>query len=139
VTWYDGDQKPPKEVVQLLEGDSPPNAGSIFVGTQGTLVLPHVNRPLLYPDAKFQNQLLPEVEDRNHYWRFVDACLGRTQTTAGFDYSGPLTESVLLGTVAMRFPGMTLKWDSAQMTFGSSAADAYLRRNYRQGWEVKGL
>ncbi len=139
LTWYDGNQKPPAEVVKLLEGDSLPNAGSIVIGTHGTMVVPHVNRPLLYPDAKFQSYRMPEIEGEDHYWRFVDACLGRTQTTAGFNYSGPLTETVLLGTVAARFPQTTLEWNSAVMTFGNPQADQYLKRTYREGWEVKGL
>lgn len=139
LTWYDGRQGPGQDVKKLLEGDPLPNAGSIFVGTQGTMVLPHVNRPLLYPDAKFESFLYPEVAGESHYFRFVDACLGRAKTTAGFDYSGPLTEAVLLGTIATRFPQTGLKWNSKQMSFEQSEANRHLKRTYRSGWEVQGL
>jgi len=58
-TWYDGTSKPPADILALLEGDELPNTGSIFVGTDGVLVLPHINRPLLYPDKKFHDYKYP--------------------------------------------------------------------------------
>ena len=139
VTWYDGAQKPPPAIRALLEGDDLPGTGSIFVGTQGTLVLPHVARPMLYPDKKFKDLKLPEIKETDHWGRYVEACLGGTRTTAGFDYSGPLAEAVLLGTVALRFPQTTLHWNAAQLAFAEGAANQFIRRQYRSGWEVKGL
>ena len=97
VTWYNGSQRPSSDVRALLEGDELPGAGSIFVGTQGVMVLPHISRPLLYPDKKFKDLKFPEVVELDHWGRYVDACLGGTKTTAGFDYSGPLAEAVLVG------------------------------------------
>ncbi len=139
VTWYDCSRRPPKEVKALLEGDELPGAGSIFVGTQGVLVLPHVARPMLYPDKKFKDLKLPDVKEENHWGRFVEACLGGTRTTAGFDFSGPLAEAVLVGTVALRFPKTTLKWNAASLTFDESGANHFIRRQYRKGWAVNGL
>jgi predicted dehydrogenase len=139
VTWYDGSQRPPPAVRALLEGDDLPGAGSIFVGTLGVLVLPHIARPLLYPDKKFKDLKFPDVKEEDHWGRYVDACLGGTRTTAGFDYSGPLTEAVLLGTVAQRFPKTTLEWNAATLAFTESAANQFVRREYRHGWSVKGL
>jgi hypothetical protein len=139
VTWYDGAQKPPAEVLALLEGDERPNTGSIFVGTHGTLVLPHINRPLLYPDKKFKDFKYPEVASGNHWGEFIGACLGHGRTSASFSYSGPLTEAVLLGGVASRFPQTTLKWNAASLEFDSREANQFVRREYRQGWGVKEL
>ena len=139
VTWYDGAQKPPPAIRALLEGDDPPGAGSIFVGTQGALVLPHIARPLLYPDKKFKDLKFPDVKEEDHWGRYVEACLGGTRTTAGFDYSGPLAEAVLLGTVALRFPKTTLQWNAATLAFAESAANQFVRRHYRAGWAVKGI
>ena len=139
VHWYDGAQKPPPDVRALLEGDDLPGTGSIFVGTQGVLVLPHVARPMLYPDKKFKDLKFPDVKEQDHWARYVEACLGGTPTTAGFNYSGPLAETVLLGTVALRFPQTTLNWNAAQLTFNESAANQFIRRQYRSGWAVKGL
>jgi predicted dehydrogenase len=139
VTWYDGNQNPPKDVLALLEGDERPNTGSIFVGTQGTLVLPHFSRPLLYPDKKYKEFKFPEVASHDHYGEFVDACLGHGKTGANFSYAGPLTEAVLLGGVASRFPKTTLKWFAPQMQFDVAEANRFIRREYRSGWEIKGL
>jgi predicted dehydrogenase len=139
VHWYDGAKRPPPEIRALLEGDDLPGAGSIFVGTQGVLVLPHVARPMLYPDKKFKALKFPDVKEEDHWGRYVEACLGGTRTTAGFDYSGPLAEAILLGTVALRFPQTTLNWNAAQLAFTESAANEFIRRQYRSGWAVKGL
>lgn len=138
-TWYDGAQKLPADVLALLEGDEAPKAGSILVGTQGVMVLPHVNRPVLYPDAKFQDFKFPEAVTVGHWQSFIDACRGNGRTSAGFDYSGPLTEAVLLGGVASHFPNTTLKWNASRLEFDARAANQFVRRKYRRGWGVKGL
>jgi hypothetical protein len=66
--------------------------------------------------------------------------LGNGTTSAGFDYAGPLTEAVLLGPLATRFPQTTLEWDGKKAKFrNSKEADAFLRRKYRDGWSVHGL
>jgi predicted dehydrogenase len=139
ITWYDGDQKLPPDVMALLEGDERPNTGSIFVGTQGTLVLPHWARPLLYPDKKYKDLKYPEVASGDHWGEFIDACRGHGNTGAHFGYAGPLTEAVLLGGVASRFPQKTLNWDAAGLEFDFAPANIFLRREYRQGWGARGL
>lgn len=138
-TWYDGAAKPPPEILALLEGDEAPDTGSIFVGTDGVMVLPHWNRPLLYPDAKFKDFKYPEIESLDHWGQFVEACRGEGKTSADFAYAGPLTEAVLLGGIASRFPKTTLKWDAHKMKFDLKAANGFVRREYRKGWSVKGL
>ena len=83
---------------------------------------------------------MPQEEPVNHYFQFVDAVMGNGKASAPFEYSGPLTESVLLGPLATRFPNTTLEWNAEKMKFRNSAeADGYLRRRYRSGWGVKGL
>jgi predicted dehydrogenase len=139
VTWYDGAQKPPREVLALLEGDERPDTGSIFVGTEGVLVLPHWSRPLLYPDKKFKDFKFPEIASGDHWAEFAAACRAGSKTGANFSYAGPLTETVLLGGVASHFPQTTLRWDSERMTFSEKDASALVRRHYRTGWQVKGL
>ena len=139
VTWYDGSRRPPPAVKALLEGDDFPGGGSIFVGTHGALVLPHWSKPLLYPDKKFKDLKFPEVKELNHWGSYVDACLGGAKTTAGFDYSGPLAEAVLVGTVAVRLPKATLHWNAPSLTFQEAEANQFIRRQYRSGWAIKGL
>jgi len=66
--------------------------------------------------------------------------LGNGKTSAGFDYAGPLTEAVLLGPLATRFPQTTLQWNGAKAKFTNSVeANNFLRRKYRDGWQVAGL
>lgn len=140
MVWYDGLRRPPKELEQLIEGDKLPDQGSVFVGTDGTMLLPHYSTPVLYPSSKFADFKYPEVETKNHWLQFVEACTENGQTWAPFEYSGPLTETVLLGTIAARFPKTTLYWDSANLRFSNVAeANVYVRREYREGWQVKGL
>lgn len=139
VTWYDGAAKPPKDVLDLLEGDGLPDTGSILVGTQGVMVIPHIARPLLYPDKKFQNLRYPEVPSVDHWGQFIEGCREGARTSANFDYAGPLTEAVLLGGVASRFPKTTLQWDSAKLQFDLADANKLVRREYREGWMPKGM
>jgi hypothetical protein len=139
VTWYDGASKPPAEIKALLEGDDLPNSGSVFVGTDGVMVLPHIATPVLYPDAKFKGFKYPTEKENNHWGQFVNACLGQDQTTAHFGYAGPLTEAVLLGGVASHFPQTTLEWKPQSMSFNVSEAKMLIRREYRKGWHVRHL
>ncbi len=72
--------------------------------------------------------------------QFVEACRGNGKTSAPFAYSGPLTETVLLGCLATRFPKTTLEWDAAQLQVKNvEEANQHVRRRYRKGWEVEGL
>jgi predicted dehydrogenase len=140
VTWYDGDERPPKEAQALLEGDHLPGQGSLFIGTKGAMVLPHVDFAELYPDKHFAGYQRPHVQEHDHWGQFIDACRGKGRTLASFDYAGPLTETVLLGSVACRFPQTTLQWNARRLKFGNVAeANPHLRRHYRAGWGVKGL
>lgn len=140
VTWYDGDAKPPQDVLALLGETRVPDQGSIFIGTKGVLVLPHVDKPVLLPAEQFKDYPVPQVSGNDHWSQFVDACLGKGKTAAGFAYSGPLTEAVLLGSVATRFPQTTLDWKADALLFSNvDEANRYLRRKYREGWEIKGL
>ena len=140
VTWYDGDARPPRSVLALIEGQPVPDQGSIFIGTDGVLLLPHIGMPVLLPETKFDNFTLPKITGVNHWTQWVDGCLGKGTPSANFDYSGPLTEAVLLGSVATRFPNTTLEWDAKAVKFTNApAANAHVRKTYRKGWEVAGL
>lgn len=52
------------------------------------------------------------TESPKHYHQFVDACLGKGKCTAPFSYASRLTETILLGVIAGRFPNQTLHWDN---------------------------
>ena len=140
LTWYDGDARPPAAVLALLGGRALPDQGSLFVGTDGAMLLEHVGTPVLLPEEKFKGRPLPKAEGTSHHRQFIDAVMGHDKTTASFDYSGPLTEGVLLGCLATRFPRTTLEWDARRLRFrNSKEATGFVRRRYRKGWEVRGL
>ncbi|MGE3780802.1 MAG: gfo/Idh/MocA family oxidoreductase, partial [Pirellulaceae bacterium] len=140
-TWYDGADAPPSASAVGLPGDVKlPGQGSLFVGEGGYLLLPHVAEAQLYPQDKFRDYARPDVANGNHYHEWVDACLGKGSTSAGFDYAGRLTEALLLGVVANRFPGTRLMWNAeALQVTNVPEANRLLRRTYRQGFEVAGL
>ena len=140
ISWYDGHQRPNADIRALLEGKELPDQGSILIGTDGVMVIPHVANPVLYPSAKFQGFNMPKIGRDDHWHQFVEAVRGEGKTSAGFDYAGPLTESVLLGSVATRFPQTELKWDAKSLRFTNTPeANAFVRRKYRTGWDVVGL
>jgi len=137
--WHDGEFYPPEEIRAIHSGKFP-EEGVIYIGTEGALLHPHTSGPILYPREKFKDLVRPKLEPRNHYHAFLDACLGRGEAVSSFDFSGPMTEAILLGTVAVRMPGTLLEWDAPGMKFPNHpAADALLRRTYREGWQVEGL
>ena len=140
VTWYDGEERPPRDVQGLLGDEKLTDQGSIFVGTKGVMLLPHIARAQLFPEKVFEDWQRPKVTENDHWQQFVEACRGNGQTSANLNYAGPLTETVLLGSVATRFPKSTMLWDAKRLRFTNlTAANQYVRRRYRKGWEVKGL
>lgn len=143
-TWYDGTQRPPAHVIAACGTvENVPSTGSVVIGTSGALAIPHGGGlPRIFRDGVLSTEVIEAVESGHHHKNFADAIRGDIpgKPLTNFDYSGPMTEAVLLGTVAMRLPGETLKWDEAAGTFlGSDAANALIHEKYREGWEVKGI
>lgn len=138
-TWYDGRFAPPKDLD--LDADiNLPGQGSLFVGENGMMLLPHIAEASLYPKKKFEDYERPRVDGANHYHQWVDACLGEGEPSAPFSYGGPLTEALLLGVVANRFPEQKLEWNAEELQVTNlDDANALLRREYRDGFEVEGL
>ncbi len=140
LTWYDGDARPPESIAAKISPRRFSDQGSIYLGTKGVLYTPYIDDPILLPESQFQGVKLPDAPSANHYTQFVDACVGKGKTWAPFDYSGPLTGTVLLGCLATRFPKMKLEWDAhAHKVTNVPEANAFVRRHYRHGWEVEGL
>jgi hypothetical protein len=70
----------------------------------------------------------------------VDAARGHGTASAPFEYAGPLTEMVLLGCLATRFPEKAIEWDAEKMRSPNvEEANKFVRRTYRKGWEELGL
>jgi hypothetical protein len=56
---------------------------------------------------------------------------------SNFDYSGPMTETVLLGNVALR-AGQKIDWDSKNLKVTNlPEANRFVRKSYRKGWDVE--
>ena len=132
LTWNDGGRLPRKRGPHLPASEGLPASGSLFIGDDGSLVLPHVGAPRLYPDRKIET-----VEAVNHYHGWVDGCISGEQPSDGFAYGGPLTEAVLLGNIAVRYRGTKLTWDPTEMRITShEEANQWIRRDYRDGWDI---
>lgn len=144
MTWYDGGyakgHHPSLDLVPLKKGEKLPSQGSIFIGEKGTLLLPHWSRPQLLPAENFADFKFEDVPSVNHWHSFVDACRGEGKTECDFEYSGPFTETVLLGNLAKRFPTQTLQWNVKKLEVTNfSEANEFTGRSYRKGWEIEGL
>jgi len=138
VTWCDGVDVMPdrKELRHLPEQFKLPGAGSWVSGEKGSLLIPHVASPTLFPVEQYPADQLTKVESVDHYVQWADACRGIGQTTSNFQYAGRLTEAVLLGTIAQLLPGKRLDWNSEKLAItNSSQAQDLLTKGYRKGWE----
>jgi predicted dehydrogenase len=131
--WYDGDKIPPE-----IHGIRTGGGGNIFVGDIGMLRAEYDSRKL-YPESDFADfkPPVPTIADSlGHHKEWVEACKTGSPATCNFDYSGALTEAVLLGNVAYR-TGKKLAWDAANLRASKCPeADKYIRREYRKGWTL---
>lgn len=142
ITWSDGFKYPPANLTELMDGRQFPAQGALLIGEEGVMLLPHGSGPQLFPGEKFKEAERPKLGPMNHYHEFIDAIQGKAGATlqASFDYAGPLTEMILLGTVALRVPGQHLKWDAPNLNVTNVAdANRFVKRTYRKGWQVQGL
>ena len=131
--WYDGPGAPDDhEELRLPNGDQLPEQGSMFIGEKGRLLLPHWLFPKLIVDGKYENVDIPEMPAADHYHQFVDACMGNDKCSAPFSYAARLTEAILLGVVANRFPNETLHWSNTTQKFKEAKANQYLDAPYRK-------
>ncbi len=139
LTWYNGKALPPKDIQELV-GRKLNDQGSIYIGTEGVMYSPYIASPILLPAEKYKDYKMPAMKGNDHYLQFVEAVRGNGTTSAPFSYSGPLTEMVLLGCLATRFPKTDLKWDTKAIKFTNvEDANRFVRKTYRKGWEVTGL
>ena len=130
--WYDGPGAPKNHKDLKLPNDEKlPDQGAMFIGEKGRLLLPHINYPKLIVNGKYEKIDFPELDKHDHYHQFIDACLGKDQCSAPFSYAARLTEAILLGVVANRFPNKTLHWNNGSSTFSEAEANLLLEAKYR--------
>ena len=143
LTWYDGGLLPerPAELEngrQLGEN----GGGVIIVGERKTLMHGVYGRdPVLIPESvHMQTPPPPRTLARSNgiYQEWIDAIKDRSKvTTSDFEYAGRLTETMLLGNVAVRQADAhkVLEYDGAAMRFtNDDAANALLDKEYRPGF-----
>lgn len=135
LTWYHGGKQP--ELLtpqQAMEWKS----GVLFIGDRGSLVSDYGRHKLL-PETDFQSFVRPEPfipKSIGHHREWIEAIKSGGATTCNFDYSGALTETVLLGNVAYRV-GKKLEWDDASLkATNCPEADQFIQHKYRSGWTL---
>jgi len=146
LTWWDGGMmpaRPPELEPDDQMGDS--DGGLMFHGDRGLLICGCFGKnPLVLPEEKMRSlprkpqtiELIPGGMD-GHEKDWIRACKGGKPASSNFDYAGPLSEMVLMGNLAVRFPNQELLWDGEHMQIRNHKdANAFVRRDYRAGWTL---
>jgi predicted dehydrogenase len=135
LTWYDGAKKPAilKDRGLLDWGN-----GVLFVGDKGMLIADY-GRHMLLPEKAFAGFKPPKpfiLDSMGHYREWVEACKTGARTSCPFDYSGALTEAVLLGNVSYRL-GRPLTWDARSLrAVNEPEADRFIHKDYRKPYTL---
>ncbi len=147
-TWYDGGSDKPtwvnKKLKELAHGRDIPGSGSLLIGEKGTLFSPNDYGEdwVLLPDGTHRDkvdvaQTLPRAHG-DHKGEWFKAIRENKPEIAmsNFNYAGALTETVVLGCVALRFPNRRIEWDGPGMKVTNTPeANKFLKREYRKGWD----
>ncbi|MCU0706397.1 MAG: hypothetical protein MUF18_20765 [Fimbriiglobus sp.] len=156
--WYEGADNgkrvlPPDELKAkvLGKGENFSDSGSLLVGTKGILFAPndYAAEFKLLPESDFTGvkrdkpEKGPEgvAKDQDPFmkreWAEAIRAGKPEMASSGFAFAGRLTESMLLGNIAVRFAGKKLAYDAAKMEFtGMPDATKLLKVEYRKGWEL---
>ena len=145
-TWYDGGLKPPRpdelpRNVPLRGDGEEGDEGLLFIGDRGKILCSfNGGTPRLIPDSKMKTfvpppKTLPRSPGNEREW--LDACKGsKTKPGGNFDFSGMVTETLLLGNVATQLDG-PLVWDRSNLKVTTSAqAEKLIRPERRAQWEL---
>lgn len=141
LVWYDGGKQPP-----LPPGSEPDRKlgdnGIYFVGDKGVMLCGGWSgAPRLVPEAKmkyFQPPAKTIARSVGHRREWVDACIAGKplDAKAGFWYSAPFTESLLIGVLPIRLE-KKIQWDAKAMkAINAPEADVLIRKPYRKGFEL---
>jgi predicted dehydrogenase len=145
MSWYDGGKLPPEELFQG-EPRISKDGGSLVIGSKGTLFTRtwHGGQDasdmfVLLPRKQFVDYqppapTLPRVASHQKEW--LDACRGLGKTQSPFEYAARLTESLLLGNVALR-AGKPIEWDAERMRAKDCPeATPFIHPRFRTGWSL---
>ncbi len=146
-TWYDGGGDKPawvnKKLKELAHGRDIPGSGSILIGEKAPLFSPddYGEDWWLLPEGTHRDkieveQVLPRSPGHKEEWFKAIRENKPELALSNFSYAGPLTETVVLGCVAIR-ARKKIEWDGPNMKItNDEKANAFLKREYRKGWEV---
>ncbi len=142
--WYDGGMKPPTPPEVEEDNSELAAEGMMFVGDKGKILAGFLcDNPRLIPERKnreFQTTPAAAAPARaaaasTPDW--VKAFKGGQPTSGNFLLAGPISEAFNLGAISLRLGGRKLLWDAANMKVTNlPAANQYLAREYRKGWEL---
>lgn len=141
--WYDGGLKP-RMPANLEMGRRLNRAGNLIMGTKASIIIggDYGESPRIFPEDKMKEIGKPkQLLERSpgHYAEWIMACKGEQPIDfpkSRFAYAAPMTETILLGNVALRL-GRRLEWDGAKMQFTNvPEANQYVSKEYRKGWDV---
>jgi predicted dehydrogenase len=140
--WYDGGMLPerPAELEENRELD--PEDGIIFVGDRGKMLVTGWGgeHPRLLPEARDKEYKRPPKtlpRSIGHHNEWIQACKTGSATRSTFDFAGPLTEAVLLGSVCVHNGGEKLSWDAGNLKIANDPdANKLLHYEYRKGWSL---
>jgi predicted dehydrogenase len=139
--WYDGGKLPPRPE-ELGEGKELDKNGILFVGEKGKMLCPGWSGPpTLLPESRMKEYPVPAKtlpRSIGHRQEWIQACKDNNPkgALASFEYSGPFTEALLVGNLAVRL-GKKIEWDSKNMKAKNAPeADALINKKYRKGWEI---
>jgi hypothetical protein len=139
LTWSHGHPGPQDEAGNVQNYGF--RSGVLFHGEQGQIIADYGSHKLL-PEDRFADFRRPDPTIPNsvgHQKEWVDAIRNGTPTTCNFDYSGVLSETVLLGNVAYRL-GREIEWNPGKMRVKNASAretDPLLKPRYRGDWKLK--
>ncbi len=138
--WYDGGLRPPKPRELDEDAEPMPEEGLLLVGDGGKILAEFNGRnPRLIPKQRMQAfrpppQTLPRPIGELDQW--LRACRGLGPSDASFERVAAISETILLGTIALRVD-KKLRWDPASRRFPNAPeADALTTRAYRDGWAL---
>ncbi len=140
LTWYEGGLLPPTPS-EMPPGERLHGNGVLYIGTKGKMYHgSHGGMPKLLPESLHEEAAKVEKSiprSPGHKQEWLAACKGEGKPMSNFSYSGPLTETVLLGVVAQRAPGTRLKWDGEKLEFPNMPElNQHVHKEYRQGWSL---
>ncbi|MFG0251614.1 MAG: Gfo/Idh/MocA family protein [Phycisphaerales bacterium JB038] len=139
--WYDGGLRPPKLPEMNFDEDMP-GTGNLFVGTKASMIVSgsYGNQPrVLFRDGRTEVDTPPQLLERSpgHMAEWFMACREEKPWNypgSNFTYAAPLTETVLLGNVALRV-NQRIEWDGRKLEVTNlPEANRYVTKEYREGW-----